>query len=170
MGARDAFITPVGVGKWAGTTNSTTKKNMLQKIKQTRGGFTLVEIMIVVAIIALLATLAAPNIMRARLRAQATADKTSLQLIDAAIDQYTLEKNIATGGTIAAANLASYVKSNSVLATQLTNGTVYDTGSNTLFTSATVGGTLTVPDATYARYKSVVDGTNFWLPFASTDK
>ena len=37
---------------------------MLQKLNKNRGGFTLVEIMIVVAIIALLAAIAVPNFLR----------------------------------------------------------------------------------------------------------
>ena len=43
---------------------------MLQKLNKNRGGFTLVEIMIVVAIIALLAAIAVPNFLRARKRSQ----------------------------------------------------------------------------------------------------
>jgi type IV pilus assembly protein PilA len=42
---------------------------MLQKLNNKRGGFTLVEIMIVVAIIALLAAIAVPNFLRSRKRA-----------------------------------------------------------------------------------------------------
>ena len=45
---------------------------MLTKLNTRRGGFTLVEIMIVVAIIALLAAIAVPNFLRARKRSQAT--------------------------------------------------------------------------------------------------
>ena len=48
--------------------------------------FTLVEIMIVVAIIALLASLAVPSFLRARKRSQATSALEDLRLIDAAID------------------------------------------------------------------------------------
>ena len=46
--------------------------NMLNKINKRRGGFTLVEIMIVVAIIALLAAIAVPGFLRARKRSQAS--------------------------------------------------------------------------------------------------
>jgi len=45
---------------------------MLKAINKRRGGFTLVEIMIVVAIIALLAAIAVPGFLRARKRSQAS--------------------------------------------------------------------------------------------------
>ena len=51
-------------------------------------GFTLVEIMIVVAIIALLAAIAIPNLLRARLSAQETAAIAALRVILAAEQQY----------------------------------------------------------------------------------
>ena len=66
---------------------------MLQKLNKNRGGFTLVEIMIVVAIIALLAAIAVPNFLRARKRSQATRILEDLRLLDAASDQYALETN-----------------------------------------------------------------------------
>lgn len=63
----------------------------LPKLHHHRKGFTLVEIMIVVAIIALLAAIAVPNFMRARKRSQATRILEDLRLIDQAIDQYMIE-------------------------------------------------------------------------------
>ena len=66
---------------------------MLRKLQTRRGGFTLVEIMIVVAIIALLAAIAVPNFLRARKRSQATQVLEDLRLIDSAIDQYAIEYN-----------------------------------------------------------------------------
>src|ERR1051325_9023698 len=66
---------------------------MLQKLNTRRGGFTLVEIMIVVAIIALLAAIAVPNFLRARKRSQATRILEDPRLIGAAIDQYAIETN-----------------------------------------------------------------------------
>ena len=50
--------------------------------KDVRGGFTLVEIMIVVAIIALLAAIAVPGFLRARKRSQAVRVLEDLRLID----------------------------------------------------------------------------------------
>ena len=65
-----------------------------------RAGFTLVEIMIVVAIIALLAAIAVPNFLRARKRSQATRILQDLRMIDSAIDQYAIETNKTTGATV----------------------------------------------------------------------
>lgn len=53
-----------------------------------RKGFTLVEIMIVVAIIALLAAIAIPNLLRARLNANDSAAKASLQALVTAVESY----------------------------------------------------------------------------------
>ena len=68
---------------------------MLTSLNKRRGGFTLVEIMIVVAIIALLAAIAVPNFLRARKRSQATRMLEDLRVIDSAIDQYAIETNKA---------------------------------------------------------------------------
>ena len=85
---------------------------MLQNLNSRRGGFTLVEIMIVVAIIALLATFAVPSFMRARLRTQATACKEDLRQIDQAVDQWAMEKNKKTGDAVTVTDLAAYIKAN----------------------------------------------------------
>src|SRR6266851_6507861 len=88
---------------------------MLQKINKNRGGFTLVEIMIVVAIIALLAAIAVPNFLRARKRSQATRVLEDLRMLDAAVDQYAIETNKTTGMNPVFADLKNYVKAGTTL-------------------------------------------------------
>ena len=73
---------------------------MLNKLNNRRGGFTLVEIMIVVAIIALLAAIAVPGFLRARKRSQASRIINDLRLIDSAVDQYAIETNKSTGSAV----------------------------------------------------------------------
>src|SRR5207245_7514539 len=92
--------------------NNKPKLNMIQKLNNRRGGFTLVEIMIVVAIIALLAAIAVPGFLRARKRSQATTVKNDLRLIDAAIAQYAVETNKQTGDPVYVDDWLDYIKQN----------------------------------------------------------
>src|SRR5947208_16179935 len=88
---------------------------MFNKLNTRRGGFTLVEIMIVVAIIALLAAIAVPGFLRARKRSQASRILNDLRMIDAAVDQYAIETNRSTGNTVAITNWTNYLKKDSSL-------------------------------------------------------
>src|SRR6187549_4008419 len=84
---------------------------MLRKLNSaSKAGFTLVEIMIVVAIIALLAAIAVPNFLRARKRSQATAILEELRLIDGAKDQYAIENNLSGAAAITWNQVKLYLK------------------------------------------------------------
>jgi prepilin-type N-terminal cleavage/methylation domain-containing protein len=61
------------------------------------GAFTLVEIMIVIAIIGLLAAMAIPSFVKARATSQANACINNLRQLRDAIDQMALEKGLSTG-------------------------------------------------------------------------
>ena len=88
---------------------------MIQKLRSKTGGFTLVEIMIVVAIIALLSAIAVPNFLRARKRSQATRVLEDLRMIDSATDQYAIENNKISGMNPSWSDLQNYIKTGTVL-------------------------------------------------------
>ena len=79
-----------------------------------QAGFTLVEIMIVVAIIGLLAAIAIPNFVKSRATSQANACINNLRQIDAAANQFALENKKTSGSAINyPGDVAPYIKLNS---------------------------------------------------------
>jgi prepilin-type N-terminal cleavage/methylation domain-containing protein len=127
-------------------------------LKSRRAGFTLVEIMIVVAIIALLAAIAVPGFLRARKRSQASRVINDLRLIDSAIDQYAIETNKKSGDTVAVTDWTNYLKKDTIL---------YATGKDILgsdYGLQTVDSLPRVPDSTRTALSDVTDSA-FWSPY-----
>lgn len=132
---------------------------MLNKINNKRhGGFTLVEIMIVVAIIALLAAIAVPGFLRARKRSQASRVINDLRLIDAAVDQYAIENNKATGAAVPIAAWTSYMKGGTQLYNTAQDLFGHDYGAQVVDTLPKV------PSLTYETLSDVAP-QSFWSPY-----
>ena len=134
---------------------------MLQKLNKNRGGFTLVEIMIVVAIIALLAAIAVPNFLRARKRSQATRILEDLRMVDSAIDQYAIETNKTSNDPANWTDISNYLKAGSTLQQ---NGGKDMLGNQINGGSFTVDGIPKVAAATFAKLSDVAPA-EFWSPF-----
>src|SRR5258705_375311 len=75
-----------------------------------KSGFTLVEIMIVVAIIGLLAAIAIPNFIKARTTSQMNACINNLRQVDGAIQQWALETKQSGSAAVTYANISAYLK------------------------------------------------------------
>ena len=131
---------------------------MLNKLTKKRAGFTLVEIMIVVAIIALLAAIAVPGFLRARKRSQASKILNDLRMIDSAVDQYAIETGKKSGDPIAVSDWTNYVKKDS---------TLYATGQDIFgddYGPQTVDSLPAAPNAAWNALSDVAD-TAFWSPY-----
>ncbi len=85
-------------------------------INHKRSGFTLVEIMIVVAIIGLLAAIAVPNFVNARTSARRNTCVNNLRLIQASKDQYAIENNQADTIVPSTSDVSVYFKNSQLSA------------------------------------------------------
>jgi prepilin-type N-terminal cleavage/methylation domain-containing protein len=131
---------------------------MKLNLTSRRTGFTLVEIMIVVAIIALLAAIAVPGFLRARKRSQASRIINDLRLIDSAVDQYAIETNKKTGDLVDVTDWSNYLKKDTVL---------YSTGKDILgadYGVQAVDQLPAVPTTSKDALSDVTDAT-FWSPY-----
>lgn len=101
-------------------------------------GFTLIEIMIVVALVGLLATIATPTWVRARTKSQTNTCVNNLRQVDGAKQQWALETKQSPVAAPSYDDISSYLKSAvscPAAGTDTTFGTSYDpqsVGTNTL--------------------------------------
>jgi prepilin-type N-terminal cleavage/methylation domain-containing protein len=120
-----------------------------------RGGFTLVEIMVVVAIIAIVAAIAVPNGIRAWKRSQATRVLEDLRMAESALSRWAIEGGKPAGTEATLADLQRYLKPGSEL---------YNTGSD-IFGNAIgpffVDDPVRVPAETLAALSAVAPA-EFW--------
>jgi prepilin-type N-terminal cleavage/methylation domain-containing protein len=130
----------------------------MKKFSSKRRGFTLVEIMIVVAIIALLAAIAVPGFLRARKRSQASKILNDLRMIDGAVDQYAIDTSKKSGDVVTVADWTNYLKKDTRLF--LTGRDLFGNDYGT----QTVDILPSVPPTAYASLSDVAD-TTFWSPY-----
>ena len=131
---------------------------MFYASQKSSRGFTLVEIMIVVAIISLLAAIAVPNVLRARKRSQATRILEDLRMIDNAVEHYALETGKVAGFHPEFDDLKAYLKTDTIL---------YTTGTDLFgqtYGPFTVDSIPKVNSSTFDSLSEVADET-FWSPY-----
>lgn len=122
-------------------------------------GFTIVELMIVVGVIALLAAIALPNFLRARKRSQAAIILEDLRVMDSAVDQYAIETNKSGGALATWTDIRGYLK---------TGSHIYNSNGVDLFGATYVGFTVdAVPKLRSSSFDKLSDvaPSDFWSPY-----
>lgn len=138
------------------------KSGKLTSLRRRHAGFSLTEIMLVVAIMALIAVVAIPNHLRARKRSQASRVLDDLRVIDNALDLYALEFRKTGAEPLTLTSLMfmqKYVKRDTPLYTSLPL--------DILGNSFVVSDLQTPPKISKTTYDSLSDVAplEFWSPY-----
>jgi prepilin-type N-terminal cleavage/methylation domain-containing protein len=121
-----------------GATKLPDNHNMMVSVHRCRRAFTLVEIMIVVAIIGMLAALMIPGFINARKQSQGRRILNDARQMDSAITRWALEKNMKDGDPINTTEAATSLKTAWIAEDVLGNGyEIGNVGSNQLMISST---------------------------------
>jgi type IV pilus assembly protein PilA len=139
---------------------------MISNTKRSISGFTLVEIMIVVAIIGLLAVIAVPGFIRSRQLSQGRALINDARQIDAAVDQWALETGQVENAVTNSASVSVYLKTGTlqskVAALGATGGNVTDVLTIASITIGNVGSAqVRITAAAKAALTAVTDWGNY---------
>ena len=86
------------------------RNNKENAMKNRKLGFTLVEIMIVVAIIGLLAAIAIPSFLKARTNSQKNGCIENLRQIDGAKEEWAMENKKNQGDSVSTTDVIAYLK------------------------------------------------------------
>lgn len=127
-----------------------------------RGGFTLVEIMTVVAIVGLLVAIAVPSFMRARGRSVGSMVLSDARQLDAALDQYAMENSKSQTSTVVFNDLTPYMKAGHKLAA---SGGKDSLGNDFGIGPRILDG-IRVSATTKSDLSSSVGGDVFWGPYS----
>ena len=114
-------------------------------IKRRKGGFTLIEIMIVVLIIGILLAIAVPNFMKARESSRTKACVANLKQIDASIEQWAMDNKKAGTDAVTIADLTGGAEPYLTTAPSCPSGGAYTVTTVNANPTCSIGGTHLLP-------------------------